>query len=168
MVHDYDADIVKIPKGDNWTELKNQYHNKWSIKPLLLTDLDPNTNQHTNFQGDCCASPSRQVPYNKNNSELADVAESETALLPTLEQHPDTEKCINLKGDYCAPPSMQQMEHENHSLTNGGQEEEDSEEQKSPKIQHMLTQEGNKICTQEEHLKWQEANALKRKKSRTD
>ena len=124
-------------------------------------------------------SPSRQVSYNKNNDEPVDVAESEIAPLPTLEQYPDTEKCINLKGDHCAPPlrqvflnsnsvkepvdkiAIEEMEHKNHSLTNEPQEEEDSEEQKTPEIQHMLTQEGNKRCTQEERFRWQEANEEK-------
>jgi hypothetical protein len=127
-------------------------------------------NQCTSFKGNCRASPSRQVSHNQNNSEPVDVAESKTALLPPLGQVPDMGKHINLKGDHCTPPSRQvfqpnksinelvdeavieQAGRGNHPPDSGVQEEENSESQKAPKIQHPLTQEGNK--------RW--------KKSRTD
>jgi hypothetical protein len=142
VVHDYDSDIVKIPKGDDWTELENQYYSKKSTKPLLLMDLDPNMNQRINFQGDHCVPPSNK-----------------TALLPMFGQHLDPEKCINLKGDHCAPPSRQVSQQDN------GINELVDEVVTKQAEQQPLTQEGNKRCTQEECSKWREPNGLGRKRS---
>ena len=80
----------------------------------------------------------------------------------------DMEKHTNLKGDHCAPPSRQvyqhdssinepvdetaieQAEHGEQPLDKEEQEREIEKGQETPKIQHPLTQEGNKRCTQEE------------------
>ena len=107
VVHNYDSDIVRITKGNDWTELRNQYHGKGGTKPLLPADCDPNMNQHINFKRNHCMSSLRQVLHNKNGSKPVNVAGSETALLPPSGQDPDTEKCTNLKGNHCTPPSRQ-------------------------------------------------------------
>ena len=144
-IHDYDTDIVKIPKDGDWVVLRNQYPCEKRTETTLLTSQDLNINQRTNFKGDHCAPPSRQVSHDGNDSEPVDVAGSETAPLPPLGQDPDTEKRTNLKGDHCAPPSRQvfqsnkstnelvdkavieQAEQGNYPPDSRGQEEENSE-----------------------------------------
>jgi hypothetical protein len=136
-IHDYDTDIVKIPKDGDWVVLQNQYPCGRSIGTILLTSQDSNTNQRTNLKGDHCAPPSRQV-YQHDSS-------------------------INEPVDETA---IEQAEHGKQPSDN--EEKEIAKGQETPKIQHPLTQEGNKRRTREERTKWWEANSLKRKKTRTD
>ena len=132
-------DIVKIPKDGDWVVLRNQYPCEKHTETTLLTSQDLNTEKRTNLKGDHCAPPSRQVfQSNKSTNELVDKAVIEQA-----EQ-----------GNY--PPDSRE------------QEEENSESLEAPKIQHPLTQEGNKRRTQEERIRWQEANDPEGKKSQTD
>jgi hypothetical protein len=138
-IHDYDTDIVKIPKDGDWVVLRNQYRCGRSIETILLTSQDLNINQRTNFKGDHCAPPSRQV-YQHDSS-------------------------INEPVDETA---IEQAEHGEQPSDNKEQEGEIPKGQETPKIQHPLTQEGNKRCTWEEQTKGQEVNGLKRKKTQTD
>lgn len=185
-IHDYDSDIVRIPKGDSWTELKNQHHSGEETRPLLSGDFNPNINQRINFKGDHCAPPSRQVPCDESDGELVDVVKHEIAPLPMGGQGPDIGKRTSSMGDHGAPPLRQvsqpdnsinelvdeamieQTERGDHTIDGGEQEEEDSSGCETPRIQHPLTQEGNRRRTREERIKWREANGYKGKKSRTD
>jgi hypothetical protein len=104
---------VEIPKNGDWIVLQNQYQCARSAEAIPLTSQDPKINQRANFKGDRRASPSRQVPCDKNDSELVDVAGSETAPLPMGDQDSDIKKCTNLKGDHCATPLRQVSQHDN-------------------------------------------------------
>ena len=138
-IHDYDTDIVKIPKDGDWVVLRNQYPCEKHTETTLLTSQDLNTEKRTNLKGDHCAPPSRQVfQSNKSTNELVDKA------------------------------VIEQAEQGNYPSDSRGQEEENSESLEAPKIQHPLTQEGNKRRTQEERIRWREANGPEGKKSRTD
>jgi hypothetical protein len=113
---------VRIPNGDNWTELQNQYEN--GTQPLPTMGLNPKSNQCINFKGDQCTSPSRQVFQHDNYiSEPIDEA------------------------------VIEQVEYGNHPLV---------------KNKQIAEQEGNKRCTQEEHIKWQKDNSSDGRKSRKD
>jgi hypothetical protein len=84
-VHDYDPEIIRILKGDNWTTLQNQHQSKGRSQPWPPVKGNPTINQHINFKGDHHASPMRQVSHNKQSSELVDVATNHTDL-PTIEE----------------------------------------------------------------------------------
>ena len=182
-VHEYDTDIVKIPKNGTWTILQNQYRCGKDTRTTILMGQALKTNQRTNFKGDHCASPSRQVPYDKKNSEPIDVPESKTAPPPKRGQNPNTEQRTNLKGDHCAPPSRQVSQYENslNELVDeaiieqaeqrdhpSNKEEESSTAEKSPEVQHPVTREESKKRKWGERIKRREASGLKRKMSRTD
>jgi hypothetical protein len=92
-VHDYELDVIKIPKGDSWVELKNQCEGKKETQLLTHASLSTNgTVQRNNFKGDRCASPSRQVPNHTHNVKLVDAAEislvQETTEKKESEQEP--------------------------------------------------------------------------------
>jgi transposase InsO family protein len=102
-VHEYDLDTIKIPKEDNWVELKNQWENKKETRPPTHPNpnLDGNT-QRNSFKGDQCASPSRQVPNHTRIKEPIDVAETLIAQGSTekeedeQETHKDNAWSVNL------------------------------------------------------------------------
>jgi hypothetical protein len=159
-VHDYDLDIVKIPKGDDSVQLQNQHPQGGGTSSL---------EQRINFKGDHSTSPSRQVPHDNHKSELVDVAVTQTA--PLAEKGQDNEKRINFQGDHCASPSRQVFQHNGlmgelvDEATTGKTEHENQSELKAklpeeqdkletPKAQHSLTQDGNKRRTKGEHAKW--------------
>ena len=146
----------------------------------------PSSNkQCINFKGDQCASPSRQVSYNKQRSEPADVAVNQT-IQPTKEQQHNI-KHINSKGDHCASPSRQvfqhdnsvgepvdetmikQIEHGSHFKTKAKHSNENNKQKPgTPQAQYPPTQDGNKRCTKAERAKWQVANGLSKRKSRAE
>jgi hypothetical protein len=91
-VHDYDLDMVKIPKGSNSVQLTNQHPQKGG------TSLPK---QCTNFKGDHCTTPSRQVSHHDNFiGELVDEAKTEQTehkakgLEEHVEQQPKKQETI--------------------------------------------------------------------------
>jgi RNase H-like domain found in reverse transcriptase/Reverse transcriptase (RNA-dependent DNA polymerase) len=140
-VHDYDPDTVRIPNGNSWTELQNQYGKGTQPPPTM--GLNYKSNQCINFKGDQCVSPVRQVFQHDNcTSEPIDEALIGQA---EYKNHP------SVKDEHIAE-----------------QAEENPQEQETLKTQHPLTQEGNKRRTREERFKWQEDNGLDGRKSRKD
>jgi hypothetical protein len=96
-VHDYDLDIIKIPKGNSWVILQNWHQPKGTTQSLLPVNSNSSNNQHINFKGDHCTSPTRQVLPNIQSSEPVDVAISHAAQ-PIVENH-NIKEHINFKGD---------------------------------------------------------------------
>jgi hypothetical protein len=84
VVHDYESDIVRIPKKDNWIELKNQYY---------------------------CGKKEQSHHLTKNHHVFPSSKAAPTLITG---QHLDTKMCTNLKGDHCAPPSRQVFQHINN------------------------------------------------------
>jgi hypothetical protein len=160
-VHDYDLDIVKIPKGDDSVQLQNQHPQGGGTSSL---------EQCTNSKGDHCTSPSRQVPHDNNKSEPVDLAVSQTA--PLGEKGQDNEKRISFQWDHRTSPSRQVFQHNGFmgELVDEAisEQTDESGKQETLQNQHPLTQDGNKRCTKEERAKWRVANGLKEKKPRTD
>ncbi|GLB38087.1 putative retrotransposable element Tf2 155 kDa protein type 1-like [Lyophyllum shimeji] len=60
-VHEYKADTIHLPIGNSWVKLENQFSNVKGVAAPLLVGLTTDIKQRTNFRGDHCASPSRQV-----------------------------------------------------------------------------------------------------------
>jgi hypothetical protein len=101
-VHDYDLDTVKIPKGSDSVQLTNQHPQKGG------TSLPK---QRTNFKGDHCTTPLRQVSHHDNFiGELVDEAKTKQTehKANSLEEHVEQQ------------PKKQETLQSQHPLTQEG------------------------------------------------
>jgi hypothetical protein len=51
-VHDYNLDIIKIPKDSNWVVLQNQHKLEGRTQSLSLVNSNSSNTQHINFKRD--------------------------------------------------------------------------------------------------------------------
>jgi hypothetical protein len=97
-VHNYNPDVVRIPSGNNWTELQNLYQDKKETQLVPLTVANADKKQCSDIKGDQYASSSRQVSHNKHTREPVDPAGKHTAPPQVMDAHEDNKQCTNLGG----------------------------------------------------------------------
>jgi hypothetical protein len=148
-VHDYNLDIIKIPKGDSWAMLQNWHQSEERTQSPLPTNNNSSNNQHINSKGDHCTSPIRQVLHDKQSSEPVDVAVSQIA--PSVTEGQNIKECSSSK-----------------EIISEEQDEQKPKKLETLQAQHLLTQDGNKRRTKDEHAKWRVANGQNEKKSQAD
>ena len=98
VVHDYSNDVIRLPKGNGWVTLGNQFANTGDVAGDLLANLTINIKQLINTLGDKILSPSREVSHIKSHvnqvvDRLTDVAErSKTSQLEEVSKTIDLEQ----------------------------------------------------------------------------
>jgi hypothetical protein len=74
-VHDYEHDTIKIPKEDSWVTLKNQWEGDKQARSQLHVNPRRESANNSNFKGDKCIPPSRQVLLDKHPKQRVDAVE---------------------------------------------------------------------------------------------
>ena len=69
-VHDYSKDIIRLPQGDVWVTLENQFASKQGLTGDLLANLTVDIKQLVDTSGDGKPSPSREVLHDKVCNDL--------------------------------------------------------------------------------------------------